>query len=584
MNRSRSCRRLGLATPLVVLSLLTSVFLHTNTPAWGQDKTQPASPNAPGVAAATDPILVVTLASMNKLTADINYISGAVGQPQFGGLFGMMAGSFTQGLDTARPVAVLVPLINGTPQPIGLIPTTDVELMLKRLEGQTGPADKLDDGTLVVAAGNALIYVRQVGAWAVASNNRDALNFVPADPQTMLQGMGDNYDIGVRVNLGDMPLPLREMIAEQLQQQMKQGLEQALANQADVDEEAIAMSMKQVEQLKKTLLETDELMFGLNINPTKRMINVDTQWQAIEGTSLATQNNAQKSIPSAYSLVLNANSPVRYHSATSIPPATIEMFEQAVNTGMTGLSKTLDEQEQIPEDVKGEIEEMLQGLVNIAMKTMKEGKSDLGVVVVADDGVFRVAGGGFLYSGAAMAEWVQKLATKLQQIPDPPQFKFNESTYNGVAMHSITINIPADKTELISLLGPQAVIHLGTAQQAVYFGVGKDSTEMMKKLIDSAGADKGDLSERPLGQMRIRTLPLLRLAQSVKTNDMLTAMIDAVARSNEFDFINVTTKPIPNGQSSVIEIGEGLLSLVGAAIREGQKAQLQQLQQQGGQF
>jgi hypothetical protein len=195
-----------------------------------------------------------------------------------------------------------------------------------------------------------------------------------------------------------------------------------------------------------------------------------------------------------------------------------------------------------------------------------------------------VAGGGFLYSGAAMAEWVQKLATKLQQIPDPPQFKFNESTYNGVAMHSITIDIPADKTELISLLGPQAVIHLGTAQQAVYFGVGKDSTEMMKKLIDSAGADKGDLSERPLGQMRIRTLPLLRLAQSVKANDMLTAMIDAVARSNEFDFINVTTKPIPNGQSSVIEIGEGLLSLVGAAIREGQKAQLQQLQQQGGQF
>jgi hypothetical protein len=587
MKRFAIAHRLGLAMSFILSSLGTTLLTLVASPVQAQDQTQPGGQGAAAaVAGSTDPIVVVTIAPMNKLTADINYIAGALGQPQFGGLFGMMAGGLTQGLDTARPVAVLVPLVDGNPEPIGVIPTNNVESMLKRLEGQTGPADKLEDGTLVLALGNTLVYVRQVGTWAVVARNRDVINLVPADPTILMQGMGEKYDVAVRLNLGEIPPQLREMLAQQLDEQLKQGVEQAMQNQEDADENAIKLSMQQLDQIKKIMLETDDLMFGLNINPSKRLMNIDTETTAIQGTGLADQYSGQQPIPSAYSLVLNANSAIRYHAAGTIAPQTAEIFEATMKSAIDGISQQLDNQEELAADVKAEIEEMVQGLVEIATQTMKEGKSDLGMVVVADDGVFRLAGGGFVHSGEKLAEWVQKLATKLQQIPDPPEFKFNESTYQGVAMHSISIDIPSDKEEAIDLLGPQAVIHLGTGPQAAYFGVGKDSPEMIKRLIDSAGADKGNLVDRPLGQMQIKTLPLLRLAQSIQANDVMAAMIDSVALASEHDFINVTTNSIENGQSNLIEIGEGVLRLIGVGIREAQNAQMRELQQggAGGQF
>lgn len=587
MKRFSIAHRLGLATPLVWLSLAAALLTVSVTPVGAQDQTQPSGQGAAAVAGSTDPIVVVTIAPMNKLTADISYFAGALGQPQFGGLFGMMAGGLTQGLDTARPIAVLVPLVDGNPEPIGLIPTNDVESMLRRLEGQTGgPADKLEDGTLVLALGNTLVYVRQVGTWAVVARNRDVINLVPADPTILMQGMGEKYDFAIRLNLGEIPPQLREMLAQQLDEQLKQGVEQALQNQEDADENAIKLSMQQLDQVKKIMLETDDLMFGLNINPSKRLINIDTQTTAIQGTGLADQYSGQQPIPSAYSLVLNANSAIRYHAAGTIAPDTAEIFEATMKSALDGISQQLDSQEELAADVKAEIEEMVRGFVEIATKTMKEGKSDLGMVVVADDGMFRLAGGGFVHSGEALAEWVQKLAAKLQQIPDPPTFKFNDSTYKGVAMHSISIDIPSDKEEAIRLLGPQAVIHLGTGPQAAYFGVGKESPEMIKRLIDSAGADNANLADRPLGQMQIRSLPLLRLSQSIQANDIIAAMIDSVALASEHDFINVTTNSIENGQSNLIEIGEGVLRLIGVGIREAQNAQMRQMQEggAGGQF
>ena len=107
----------------------------------------------------SEPVVVVTVGSINKLMQDVNYVSGLVGQPQAGGIFALMAGTFTQGVDTTQPIAITVPLVNGMPQPLALIPTADVKTVLTRLEAQTGPVDELKDGTLVIAVGVNTVYI-----------------------------------------------------------------------------------------------------------------------------------------------------------------------------------------------------------------------------------------------------------------------------------------------------------------------------------------------------------------------------------------------------------------------------------------
>lgn len=577
MQRFGFSRSRLLATFVAACVATVSFLPLGSVRSFAQERPQPASGG--GVAASTDPVLVLTIASFNKLMQDVNYMSAVMGQPQAGGMFSIMAGSFTQGLDTSRPIGVLVPMVDGSPEPIGVLPTNDVETMLKRLEGQIGPADKLDDGTLVVAAGPALVYIRQVGSWAVVARNSDLIGLVPADPMSLMTGLGDNYDIGMRLSIQEIPLGLREMLVDQL----SQGFEQAMARQAGDAGQVADLSKGQLEQLNMLIREADKLMFGININPNKRTMTIDTEFTAAAGTSLAEMYAGQQPIPSKFTAVLKGDPALRYHAAGSVSSGLIESSAASMDMVMASVQKALDDQDRIGDDVKAEIEEMLGGLVDIMSKTIAEGKYDVGLIGTAGDNMLKLAGGMFVHDGDEVAAWVQKLDGKLSQIPDAPRFKFNESTYNGVTMHSVSIDIPARAVESRRLLGESAVITLGTAPHAVYFAFGQGSVTAMKALIDTADADTAGLAGRPLGQMRVKLLPFLRLAQSMKPNDAVAAVIDAVAGSGDTDYVNIVSNAIENGQASNIEIGEAVLKAIGAAIREAQNAQMREMQR-GGQF
>src|SRR6056297_950891 len=214
-------KRSGRPVALMAVALLGLLSVAV-APATGQ-----AQDDAEAAAQTTDPVVVVTLGSINKLTQDVNYLTGAVGQAQAGGMFNMMAVTFTQGVDTTRPIGVIVPLVDGVPQPIGLIPTSDVKTVLKRLEAQTGPADELDDGTLVVAFGASTIFIRQADQWAVVAPRRDLLDVAPADPSELFKGLGNNYDLGVRLRMQRVPEQMRQMLT----QQMRFGFESAMQRQ-----------------------------------------------------------------------------------------------------------------------------------------------------------------------------------------------------------------------------------------------------------------------------------------------------------------------------------------------------------------
>lgn len=578
MQRFGLFRRPLMATFLALSAVSVSVLPVGSRQLAAQDQTQPARADA--ATASTDPIVVMTVASLNKLMQDVSYISGVMGQPQAGGIFTMMAGSVTQGLDTSRPIGILVPMVDGAPEPIGVLPTADVESMLKRLEGQTGPADKLDDGTFVVAAGPSLVYIRQVGQWAVIARNRELIDLVPADPMSLMTGLGDNYDIALRLSIQEIPLGLREMLVDQL----SQGFEQTIARQQGNNDQMAELSKSQLDQLNMLIREADKLMFGININPNKRVMSIDTEFTAAPGTTLAEMYAGQLPIPSKFTAVLKGDPAIRYHAAASVSPKLIESSSASMDMVMASVQKALDDQDRIGDDVKAEIEEMLGGLVDLINKTMMEGKYDVGVIGMAGDNMLKLAGGMFVHDGDEVAAWVKKLDAKLSQIPDAPKFSFDESTYKGVTMHSVVIDIPARAEESRRLLGEKAVITLGTAPQAVYFAFGQGSVTAMRALIDSADVDTGDLAARPLGQMRVKFLPLLRLAQSMKPNDAVAAVIDAIAVGGDSDYVSLVANVIDNGQTSNIEIGEGVLKAIGAAIREFQSAQMRQMQLGGGQF
>ncbi|MFG0290310.1 MAG: hypothetical protein ACF8CQ_19180 [Rhodopirellula sp. JB044] len=541
-----------------------------------QEALAPAPSGSTDAAATTEPVVIVTLGSVNQLTQDFNYLSGALGQPQFGGMFAMMAGTFTQGVDTSQPVGVLVPLVDGTPEPIALVPTADVKTVLKRLEAQTGPADELDDGTLVVAVGANTIFIRQVGNWAVLARNRSVLDQAPADPSAVISQMGSDYDLAVRLDMQQIPPPILDALIAQL----RQGFDQAMARQEGEDAEAAReYAQNSMAQLEQVISQTDDLMIGIDIDATGRRIVIDGSFTAIPGTKLAQIYAGQKPIPSAYATVVRDDAAAYIHAAASVSQETVKQARGSIKGAVEMAGKALGQSDELSESEVGEVTEVINRIADLILESYEEGKLDAGALLLTDAGSMKFAFGSFVSDGAEAASIVKDIANKLQGHQDAPRFEFDRDTYRGVTMHLIEADVPADEDEVRKVFGETVRVHIGTGEKSVYVALGDQSVDLMKEMIDGAATPvaAGD----DLARIELNLMPILQYAQSVESNDAIASMIDALSRADDAGTLRIVSKAIDNGQRSRIVLGDGLLRAIGGAVRE---AQMKKMQQNNGQF
>ncbi|MCO8125313.1 hypothetical protein NHH03_26480 [Stieleria sp. TO1_6] len=525
----------------------------------------PAAGSPATLSDGSQPVLVVTIGSLNKMMQDVNYITGVVGQAHFGGLFSMMAGTYGQGMDMDQPIGVLVPMIGGTPQPIVVLPTSDVRSILKRIEAQTGPIDQLDDGTLVATINGKTLYIQQNKSVAIAAQDREALKLVPADPQGLFKGMGNDYNVAVRLQVQQVPVEVRNVLIDQ----MRQGFESAMAKQQDADS-AREMAENSIEQIERLVQEADELNFGLNIDQPNREIDVDFSFTAVGGTQLAAVYGGQQSIPSRFASVIRDDAAAYLHGATSISPEAIDQATDSVASSMEMLKKALSNEGKLSEDQLSEIDQYLGRLTEIITESLAEGKADMGVALLAGKDQFQVVLGSFVADGEKVAALAKDLAQKVPDSPDAPEFKFDLGDFNGVTMHLIEGDVPPGEEEARKVFGDKIQIHIGTAPKAVYVAMGRGSEQLLKDFITAGNSDNG--GARPLGQFKLRLLPIMEFAQSVtpEANAAVSAVIAALSSSNDKGELNAVSESIPNGAASKISIREGLIKAIGAAAVAGQ--------------
>ena len=556
---NRLIRRGFLASTMAMGFLLAApAHLLTQTQAQQDSDSQVAN---------DEPVLVVTLGSINKLTQDINYVTGMAGQAQAGGMFALLMSTFAQGLDTTRPIGILVPMVDGMPQPIALLPTNDVKTVLKRLEAQTGPYDEEDDGTLRIIVGASVVHIQQKGEWAVMGTAKEVLKLAPADPSDLFEGMGNKYDIAVRMKMQQIPAATREMLTTQL----KMGFQQAMATQNGPDADASRqVAENSIEQLEQLVRDTDELQFGFNIDQAKQKIVIDGSYTAVPGSKLATMYDGIHAIPSKFASVIRDDAAAFYHAASSISPEAIEDTRTSLKASTGALRTALDSQGGLTESQREDINSLVDRIIELAVKSLAEGRTDIGALLLADEEDFKFVFGAFVADGNEVASIAKDLAAKVENEPNAPQFKFDVSTYKGVTMHLVEADLPESENEARRVFGEKLRVHIGTGAKSVYLAIGNGSDELMKELIDSG--DKDTTADRPVGQLRLTMMPILTYAQSVESNESIAAMIDALARSPDGGELNMVAESIGNGQKFSFEMGEGVLQAIGAAVQQTQQA------------
>ncbi|WP_182865286.1 hypothetical protein [Stieleria mannarensis] len=552
-----------------VRSVAAAAVLATTllaAPAMAQDRLAPAADSSRATLTdGTQPVVVVTLGSVKKLMDDVSYLAEITSQPQLA-MFPMLAATFTQGMDMDQPIGMLVPLVGGTPQPIVVLPTKDIRPILKRLEAQTGPVDELDDGTLVLTVNQNMLYIKQNANNAVAAQNQAALALAPEDAGDLFQGMGNNYNVAIRLQVQQVPVEIRNILIDQL----RQGFEQTMAQQPDAAS-GREVAENSIAQLERLVQEADELNVGLNIDKANKQVALDFSFTAVGGTQLAAVYGGQQSIPSRFASVIRDDAAAYIHSATSISPEAITQAKEGIASSLSMIKGALENEGNLTEDQVNEIDQYIDRLSDIVTESLSEGKADMGALVMAGRDEFKAVIGTFVADGNKVAELAKDLATKVPDSPDAPKFKFDNGNFGGVTLHLIEADVPASEDEVRKLFGDKIQVHIGTAPKAVYVAAGRGSEELLKEFITSGSSDNG--GDRPLGQFKMKLLPFMELAQSVEANDNVAAMINALTNSEDKGEVNVTTKSIPNGSAMKLTIGEGLIRSIGAAAMAGRQAQ-----------
>lgn len=554
---------------LAVLAAITAFSVPTIQVS-AQERLSPGGGSA--VAGATDPVLVVTLSSINQLTQDINYISGAVGQPQAGGIFAMMAATFTQGIDTNQPIGIVVPLVDGAPEPIALIPTPDIKVVLKRLEAQTGPADELDDGTLVLAIGANTVFIRQTGSWAVLARNRQVLDAAPADPSGLLSEDAANYDLALRLDMQQIPADTRDALIAQLRQGFDQALSRQQGEQAEATRKMAEGSFEQIEQI---IGQTDDLAIGIDIDSLGRQVGLEIEFTALPGTDLAKLYEGQKPIASQFRSVIRDDAAAYFHGAASVGPETVEQARGSIDQIMQMARQAISSEDRLTPDQQEDAANMVERIVDLIVASYAEGKFDAGAVLNTSGGQLEFVFGAFVKDGNEAAKIVQDIADKVKNETDAPRFEFNRDTYNGVTMHMIEADVPASEDEVQKIFGEAVRVHIGTGATTVYVALGDASVPALKRLIDTAATPQ-PAGDSLLSQLQVKLLPIMQFAQGIENNDVISAMIDALARAADGGKLSVQSEVIDNGTITRVTLGDGLLQAIGAASRQAQAAQMQQ--------
>lgn len=520
--------------------------------------------------AANEPVVVVSITNFNRLMNDINYVATAIGQSQASGMVQGMAGLYTNGLDKTRPIVVAFPVLDGVPAPLGAIPTTDVKLLLRAVEGVVGPPDDLGDGTLAIAAGPNIIFIRQQEDWAYVTANQELLKSLPADPVAWLHGMGDDYDIGVRVNVRALS-PAQRMEALEA---MRQGFEGAMAMQPEEQAAQIReMGEQSLKQLETVINETELLQFGFAIQPDQQRLMMEIVSTAAAGTDLAKASEDQRAIPSKFAAVIQPEVAGYFHGATSISDLGIEQAKLSLEQSTASVRTALEQVENLSEEDRAELENFFDKLIQIGIDTIAEGKTDAGGMFTLENQELNAVAGFFVSDGNKVAALAKELAAKIEEKTGGSanlRFSFDAAEYSGVTMHYIDTDVPASEEEAQMIFGETLRLTIGTGEDVVYLGLGKQSEALLKGLIDSSSEDTVP-ADRPYNQATLNLLPILEFAQSIAPSEPVAAMIDGIVPFSEVDSLGIRMEAIERGSVVKFTLGEGVLRAVGGVLSAQQQ-------------
>jgi hypothetical protein len=330
----------------------------------------------------------------------------------------------------------------------------------------------------------------------------------------------------------------------------------------------------QLDELKRYFAELDQFTLGLSVDQAAKRAFLDVAYTAVPGSKLAEEVAAQSSATTNFAGFIQPDAAMTMSFASKLAGTDEAQLDQMVETLRAKAGEAVDEEEELKSDEsKVAMKEAINDFIDVLKATLASGVMDGGAVLNLKPDALTLVAGGAVGDPAKVEAGLKKLAevSKSEDL-ELPEIQWNAQEYGDVKFHVMAKDTVDDDEPTQALFGPRAEVAVGIGPNAVYFAMGKNWLDAVKKVIDDSAANPGK-AVSPL-EMKLALTPVIETAKAHADEDEkenLESIFEMLSNDAEGrDKISVTLTPIENGVKFRIEGEEGVLRAAGMGIMNAQ--------------
>ncbi|MEO8269050.1 MAG: hypothetical protein ABI557_04980 [Aureliella sp.] len=509
------------------------------------------------------PVAIVSISPLDRLLPDTTYLLKACNVPEIGGMIGIMANQYTQGIDHTKPLGVSVTLDGQMPNAVVYLPLKSRDEFFEVLAGMGIEPDDLGNGIFEIAVNpvnRQTVFAKDSDGWLFIAQTEEALATLPEDPTKLLGNLPQQYNVAINLDVQALPQEIKQMAIGE----MRKGLERQMAEQqrdmsAADQAKAKELSEANIKQLEQMINDTDKVIVGWNTDSSKQQVNIDVAAQFISGSKLANQMAELKNLSSNFAKLVapGAAAQVRFTSKIS---------DEDKASQIMNLRNSISQiEQQLPEADREVAKDILQGLSKVMEQTIQEGVFDGAGSVSLDDDTLRAVVGGAVANGRALEVELKKIADSVKDKKDAPQFKFSYGEYKGMSLHSVQFLIKSSDRSVQKVFGDSLMVHVATADKAYVLSIDPTGDAALKQAIDRIGSSQGEKVTPFDGAIEVAQI--LQFAQSIAPNPMIENALKTAQGFSGKDKVQVAARVIERGALYRMTVDEGVLRAGGAAAK-----------------
>ncbi len=513
---------------------------------------------------------LLTISGYDELKSDINFLGSLAGQPQLAAQFEPFIMGFVQGLNKTQPLGVVLQTDGMNFGGAICLPIADFSTFLTNLKAFGVESSDAGDGVTQISANGQTLFGKQGDGWAYLSMMPQMLENLPADPDKLFAPLAEEYDLGLRAHIQNVPEAYRQMAIQQIKAGMDAGMKPMPNETEEKFQARKEMTAVQVKQLEQSINEIDELTLGLAVDSEQQRTFLDFAYTAVAGSQLAQQLASMADAKTNYAGFFQPDAAGMLMFASKVQESDIAQMEQMVGAARKQVETAIDEESDLPDaQAKETAKSAVNDFIDAMMATFKAGVMDGGAVFNLSPQSLSLVAGGFIADPAKVESGLKKLAELGKDNPNMPAIKWNAESHQGVTFHTLSVPTP-DENEPRQLFGTTVEMAVGIGKQSVYFSLGRECIAAAKKVIDDSEANPGK-AIAPM-EMSLSVGQIIKTVAALDSEDETLQMVSA-ALENEAagrDHVRIVAQPIENGVRSRFEIEEGAMRAFGAAMMAAQ--------------